>query len=101
MKCRVRGDSEYGSEGEVMATIQSAFTQELDTKKRSSTSRHFEDALRQCVVGHDDAVQALADLYQVFCAGLHSAGHPAANILSLRPTASGHTRTVEAPQAIS
>jgi hypothetical protein len=43
MKCRVRGDSEYGSEGEVMATIQSALTQELDTKKRSSASRHFDD----------------------------------------------------------
>src|SRR5260370_41125771 len=100
MKCRVRGDSEYGSEGEVMATIQSAFTQELDTKKRSAAWRHFEDALRQCVVGQDEAVQALVDLYQVFCAGLHSAGHPVGNLLFLGPTGSGKTRTVEAAAEI-
>jgi ATP-dependent Clp protease ATP-binding subunit ClpA len=37
----------------------------LDTRKRSSASRHFEDALRQKIVGQDEAVQALVDLYQV------------------------------------
>jgi ATP-dependent Clp protease ATP-binding subunit ClpA len=96
MKCRVRGNSEYGSEGDVMATIQSALTQELDTKKRSSASRHFEEELRQRVVGQDEAVEALVDLYQVFCAGLHSAGRPVGNLLFLGPTGSGKTRTVEA-----
>src|SRR5713226_5733638 len=60
----------YDSEGDVMATAtQSALMEELDTKKRSSTSRHFEDALRQKIVGQDEAVQALVELYQVFCAG--------------------------------
>ncbi len=100
MKCRVRGNSEYGSEGDVMATIQSALTQELDTQKRSSTSRHFEKELRQRVVGQDEAVQALVDLYQVFCAGLHSAGRPVGNLLFLGPTGSGKTRTVEAAAEI-
>src|SRR5580698_5640001 len=96
MKCRVRGNSEYGSEGDVMATIQSALTQELDTKRRSSTSRQFEKELRQRVVGQNEAVQALVDLYQVFCAGLHSPGRPLGNLLFLGPTGSGKTRTVEA-----
>src|SRR6476619_948437 len=100
MKCRVQGNSEYGSEGDVMATIQSALTQELDTKKRSSTSRHFEDALRQKIVGQDEAVQALGELYQVFCAGLHSPGRPVGNLLFLGPTGSGKTRTVEAAAEI-
>ena len=55
-----------------MATAtQSAHIKELDPRQRSSTSRHFEDALRQKIVGQDEAVQALVDLYQVFCAGLH------------------------------
>lgn len=35
-------------------TPQSAHRKELDTKKRSSTSRHFEDALRQKIVGQDE-----------------------------------------------
>ena len=60
-------------EEDVMATAtQSALMQELDTKKRSSTSRHFEDALRQKIVGQDEAVEALVELYQLFCAGLHT-----------------------------
>src|SRR5260370_21825501 len=69
---------------------------ELDPQKRSSTSRHFEKELRQRVVGQNEAVQALVDLYQVFCAGLHSPGRPVGNLLFLGPTGSGKTRTVEA-----
>src|ERR1700675_4678419 len=84
-----------------MATAtQSALMQELDTKKRSSTSRHFEDALRQKIVGQDEAVQALVELYQVFCAGLHPPGRPVGNLLFLGPTGSGKTRIVEAATEI-
>src|SRR5271165_6025705 len=76
-------------------TTQTALTQELDTKKRSATSRQFEDALRQKIVGQTEAVQALVELYQVFCAGLHSPGRPVGNLLFLGPTGSGKTRIVE------
>src|SRR5712691_6092014 len=87
----------HDSEGDVMATAtQSALMEELDTKKRSSTSRHFEDTLRQKIVGQDEAVQALVELYQVFCAGLHAPGRPVGNLLFLGPTGSGKTRIVEA-----
>ena len=72
----------------------------LDSKKRSSTARHFEEALRKKIVGQDEAVQALVDLYQVFCAGLHSPGRPVGNLLFLGPTGSGKTRTVEAAAEI-
>src|SRR5712671_2181025 len=74
--------------------------EELDTQKRSSTSRHFEEELRQRVVGQSEAVQALVDLYEVFCAGLHSAGRPVGNLRFLGPTGSGKTRTVEAAAEI-
>ena len=91
----------HDSEGDVMATAtQSALMEELDTKKRSSTSRHFEDALRQKIVGQDEAVQALVELYQVFCAGLHAPGRPVGNLLFLGPTGSGKTRIVEAAAEI-
>jgi ATP-dependent Clp protease ATP-binding subunit ClpB len=84
-----------------MATAtQSAHGKKLDTKQRSSRSRHFEEDLRQRVVGQNEAVQALVDLYQVFCAGLHSPGRPVGNLLFLGPTGSGKTRTVEAAAEI-
>ena len=75
-------------------------SEELDLQKRSSTSRHFEEELRQRVVGQDEAVQALVDLYQLFCSGLHSPGRPVGNLLFLGPTGSGKTRTVEAAAEI-
>jgi ATP-dependent Clp protease ATP-binding subunit ClpB len=78
----------------------SRHTKELDTRKRSSASCHFEEALRQKIVGQDEAVQALSDLYQIFCAGLHSPAHPVGNLLFLGPTGSGKTRIVEAAAEI-
>src|SRR6266478_3464178 len=93
--------SSNDSEGDVMATAtQRAHNKELDTRERSSTSRHFEDALRQKIVGQDEAVQALVELYQVFCAGLRSPGRPVGNLLFLGPTGSGKTRIVEAAAEI-
>jgi ATP-dependent Clp protease ATP-binding subunit ClpB len=72
----------------------------LDAKKRSSTACQFENAMREKIVGQDEAVQALVDIYQVFCAGLHSPGRPVGNLLFLGPTGSGKTRTVEAAAEI-
>jgi ATP-dependent Clp protease ATP-binding subunit ClpB len=48
----------------------------------------------------DEAVQALVELYQVFCAGLRSPGRPVGNLLFLGPTGSGKTRIVEAAAEI-
>jgi ATP-dependent Clp protease ATP-binding subunit ClpB len=76
------------------------FSAVLDSKKRSSTARHVEEALRKKIVGQEEAVQTLVDLYQVFCAGLHSPGRPVGNLLFLGPTGSGKTRTVEAAAEI-
>ena len=72
----------------------------LDTEKRSSTACEFERALREKVVGQDQAVQALVDLYQMFCAGLQSPSRPIGNLLFLGPTGSGKTRIVEAAAEI-
>src|SRR4029077_7521977 len=89
------------TEGDVMATAtQWGHTKVLDTGRRSSASSHFESALRHKIVGQEEAVQALADLYQVFCAGLHSPARPVGNLLFLGPTGSGKTRIVEAAAEI-
>jgi len=69
--------------------------EELGPQKRSSTSRHFEGELRQRVVGQNEAVQALVDLYQIFCAGLHSVGRPVGNLLFIGYSASRHQNTAQ------
>jgi hypothetical protein len=89
---------DHESEGDVMTTIQLALTQELDTKKRSSASRHFEDAPRQKIVGQDQAVQALVELYQVFCAGLHSPGRPVGILLFLALRAQARLASLKPPR---
>jgi len=68
----------------------------LDPHRQSSASCYFEVALRQRIVGQDAAVQALVELYQVFCAGLNASGRPIGNLLLLGPTGVGKTRIVEA-----
>ena len=68
----------------------------LDPTQRSVESRDFEAGLRRKIVGQDEAVQAVVDLYQVFRAGLNSPGRPVGNLLFLGPTGAGKTRVVEA-----
>src|SRR5437588_11104335 len=80
--------------------MRTAARHQLDPTIRSSDTRDFHGALRQKIVGQDEAVQALVELYEVFCAGLHSPGRPIGNLLFLGPTGSGKTRIVEAAAEI-
>src|ERR1700741_4686769 len=84
----------------MITATQTAQRKQLDAKKRSSAACHFKEALRKKIVGQEEAGQALVDLYQVFCTGLHSPGRPVGNLLFLGPTGSGKTRTVEAAAEI-
>src|SRR5215470_8927125 len=77
-----------------------AVRQQLNPSIRSNDTRDFETAVRSKIVGQDEGVQALVDLYQVFCAGLNSPGRPVGNLLFLGPTGSGKTRIVEAAAEI-
>src|SRR3954469_13953521 len=74
--------------------------QQLDPNLRSSESQEFESALRQKIVGQEEGIRAVADLYQVFCAGMCPIGRPVGNLLLLGPTGSGKTRIVEASAEI-
>src|SRR6201995_730683 len=69
---------------------------QLDPGLRSRESHDFETGLRRKIVGQDEAVEAVVDLYQVFRAGLNSPGRPVGNLLFLGPTGAGKTRVVEA-----
>jgi ATP-dependent Clp protease ATP-binding subunit ClpB len=68
----------------------------LDPTRRSNDAREFENALRRKIVGQDQAVEKVVEIYQMFLAGLNPPGRPVGNLLFLGPTGSGKTRVVEA-----
>jgi ATP-dependent Clp protease ATP-binding subunit ClpB len=72
----------------------------LDPNRHGLKSREFEAALRRRVVGQEEGVRAMVELYQVFLAGLNSPGRPVGNLLFLGPTGSGKTHIVEAAAEI-
>ena len=52
--------------------------------------------LRKRIVGQDEAIQQIINIYQTHLAGMSSPGRPIGNLLFLGPTGSGKTRLVEA-----
>jgi ATP-dependent Clp protease ATP-binding subunit ClpB len=67
----------------------------LDPSRRSADALEFESALRRRIVGQDQAVEKVTEIYQMFLAGLNAPGRPVGNLLFLGPTGSGKTRVVE------
>jgi len=78
----------------------SKISTQLDPTLRSVESLQFETALRSKVVGQEEAVRALVDALQVYCAEMRAVGRPVGNYLFLGPTGSGKTRIVEAAAEI-
>jgi len=78
----------------------SSRAQLLDPQRRSLESQEFDTSLRARIVGQEEGVRAVVDLYQVFTAGMNSPGRPVGNFLFLGPTGSGKTRIVEATAEI-
>ena len=72
----------------------------LDPTLRSMESQEFEASLRRKIVGQEEALRSVVDLYQVFMAGMCPVGRPVGNLLFLGPTGSGKTRIVEAAAEI-
>jgi ATP-dependent Clp protease ATP-binding subunit ClpA len=68
----------------------------LDPNRRSNDAKEFDNALRRKIVGQDQAVEKVVEIYQMFLAGLNPPGRPVGNLLFLGPTGSGKTRVVEA-----
>ncbi len=68
----------------------------LDPTRRSNDAKEFDNALRRKIVGQDQAIEKVAEIYQMFLAGLNPPGRPVGNLLFLGPTGSGKTRVVEA-----
>ncbi len=80
--------------------MRAAVRHQLDPSIRSNDTCDFHASLQAKIVGQEEGVQSLVDMFQVFCAGLNSPGRPVGNLLFLGPTGSGKTRIVEAAAEI-
>lgn len=72
----------------------------LEPGKRNAEVQTFEAKLRSRIVGQDEAVSQLVNIYEMIVAGMTIPGRPIANLLFLGPTGSGKTRIVEAAAEI-
>ena len=68
----------------------------LDPRRPARLTEALGTKLRRLVVGQDEAIQKIVDLYQMYVTGMTSPGRPIGNILFMGPTGSGKTRLVEA-----
>jgi len=69
---------------------------QLDPTQTGLEAEKLESNLRKRIVGQDEAIQQIINIYQTNLAGMSSPGRPIGNFLFLGPTGSGKTRLVEA-----
>ncbi|HEX5432020.1 MAG TPA: AAA family ATPase [Bryobacteraceae bacterium] len=68
----------------------------LDPDKTGREAQTLETSLRRMIVGQEEAIQQIVNIYQMHLTGLNPPGRPIGNFLFLGPTGSGKTRIVEA-----
>ena len=68
----------------------------LDPTKTGREAESLEGSLHRLIVGQDDAIQQIVNIYQMHLTGMSAPGRPIGNFLFLGPTGSGKTRIVEA-----
>ena len=68
----------------------------LDPTRMGCKAQDLEAHLRSRIVGQAEAVEQIANVYQMYVSGMTSPGRPIATFLFLGPTGSGKTRVVEA-----
>jgi ATP-dependent Clp protease ATP-binding subunit ClpB len=68
----------------------------LDPTRTGKDAESLERTLLKLVVGQDEAVEQIVNIYQMHLTGLSAPNRPVGNFLFLGPTGSGKTRTVEA-----
>src|SRR5829696_3017260 len=68
----------------------------LDPTKTGREAEYLEQALNRNIVGQDEAIQQIVNIYQMHLTGMNPPARPIGNFLFLGPTGSGKTRIVEA-----
>ncbi|HWQ56450.1 MAG TPA: AAA family ATPase [Bryobacteraceae bacterium] len=83
----------FGERGKGMGRLSN---KQLDPTITGYEAEKLESDLRKRIVGQDEAILQIVNIYQTFLAGMSSPGRPIGNFLFLGPTGSGKTRLVEA-----
>ncbi len=68
----------------------------LDPARTGEDAAALEASLRALIVGQDEAIRQVVNIYQMYLTGMSLPSRPVANLLFLGPTGSGKTRIVEA-----
>src|ERR1043166_5826672 len=68
----------------------------LDATQTGPEAEQLGASLRERVVGQEEAIHEIVDVYQTYLAGMQTPGRPIGNFLFLGPTGTGKTRLVEA-----
>src|ERR1700677_2758455 len=68
----------------------------LDPAKSGGEAMSLESNLRRMIIGQDEAINQIVNIYQMNLTGMSAPGRPIGNFLFLGPTGSGKTRIVEA-----
>ena len=68
----------------------------LDPTRTGREAEALESNLSRLIVGQDEAIQQIVNIYQMHLTGMTPPGRPIGNFLFLGPTGSGKTRIVEA-----
>src|ERR1700723_2832931 len=68
----------------------------LDPARTGREAMSLETSLRRMIIGQDEAIQQIVNIYQMYLTGMSAPGRPIGNFLFLGPTGSGKTRIVEA-----
>ncbi len=74
----------------------SGTAQLLDPGRTGAQAADLERNLSRLIVGQQEAVREIVNIYQMHLAGLNPPGRPIGNFLFLGPTGTGKTRIVEA-----
>src|SRR5580765_3756849 len=77
-------------------SIMGRLNKQLDPTQTGFQAEKLDGDLRKRIVGQDEAIQQIINIYQTHLAGMCSPGRPIGNFLFLGPTGSGKTRLVEA-----
>jgi ATP-dependent Clp protease ATP-binding subunit ClpA len=68
----------------------------LNATQTGPEAEQLGESLRERIVGQEEAIGEIVDVYQTYLTGMHSPGRPIGNFLFLGPTGTGKTRLVEA-----
>lgn len=72
----------------------------LNPKLKCAQAQEFDERLSALIIGQENAVRCMGNLYQLFLAGMNQSNRPLGTLLFLGPTGSGKTRVVEAAAEI-